>query len=127
MRLRALFVLAVAASAVCLAGCGTGRDTSDESTAKAEQLVSALHAKGLSPQVSVDDAESLYGTGAPLLCDRLTSPMRLPLDQSLGGPSWANAPEERVAETVEYSRVVVSVYCPDELDRFEDVVKEWEL
>ena len=62
--------LAAGATALLLlvAGCSDDSDDASEQ-ALAEQLVDAAHAAGVAPRLTVDVAESLYGTDAPAVCD----------------------------------------------------------
>src|SRR6187431_2433874 len=66
-RRRIATVVAIVALAGTLAGCGS--DESDVSEqALAEKLVAATQAAGVAPRLTVEAAESLYGTDAAAVC-----------------------------------------------------------
>ena len=73
------------AVAFAAAGCGS---TNNAEQQKAEQLVSAAHAAGVAPNLTVDVAAALYGSDAPTVCkvfeDGLTTAER---NDVLGNPS----------------------------------------
>ena len=82
-------VAAALALALAAAGCGsTNAAAGNAEQQKAEQLVSATHAAGVAPNLTVDVAKALYGRDAPTVCkvfrDGLTTAERNDL---LGNPS----------------------------------------
>ena len=66
-RRRLVAVVALSTIVALCAGCSSDDDASEQ--ALAEQLVAATQAAGVAPRLTVDLAESLYGTDAPAVCD----------------------------------------------------------
>jgi hypothetical protein len=111
--------------ALAAAGCGS-TSAADQAVEreKAEQLVSATQAAGVAPHLTVDLAEALYGTDAPTVCDvfegGLTTAERNDL---LGNPSGRRS-KTITTDAVEYGRIVVRTYCPDELANYNKVATD---
>lgn len=116
-------VLLVIAGAMLVASCSSTSDA-DAATEqqKAESLVQATQAAGVAPRLTVDIAESLYGTSAPAVCDVFDG--GLSTSESLillGNP--ANGRRKTITtNAVTYAQLVVETYCPDELGDFNDAV-----
>jgi hypothetical protein len=114
------------AFALLAGGCGgfshAGQGSAEQE--KAQQLVSAAHASGLAPHMTVDIAEALYGEDAASVCDvfegGLTTSERNDL---LGNPANRRA-KTITTNAIDYGRLVVKTYCPDELSRFNSIVSD---
>jgi len=108
------------------AGCGgfsnAGAGSAEQE--KAQQLVSSAHAAGLAPHLTVEVAEALYGKDAAGVCDvfegGLTTSERNDL---LGNPAGKRA-KTITTDAIDYGRLVVKTYCPDELTRYDNIVKD---
>ena len=116
-----LVLAASLAVAFAAAGCGF---TNNAEQQKAEQLVSAAHAAGVAPHLTVGVATALYGSDAPTVCkvfeDGLTTAER---NDVLGNPS-GRRPKTISSDAVTYGRAVVQTYCPAELAHYDNVVSE---
>jgi len=110
-------VLALAAISIGVAGCGA--DTSSLSQQRAEQLVSEAHAAGVGQNVTVENAEALYGTSAAAVCDVFNGSGD---ELNLPGNPAGRYRKAITTDAVEYTRLVVKVYCPERLPRFEALV-----
>jgi hypothetical protein len=123
-RARAVF-LVTAALLVLPSACSSTSD-SDEATeqALAEQLVDATHAAGVAPRLTVDVAESLYGTEAPAICDAFDGGLSTAEQNLLLGNPAHGRRKTITDEAVTYGRLVVETYCPDNLDEYDDVVAD---
>ena len=98
----------------------------DEATeqARAEQLVDAAHSAGVAPRLTVDVAESLYGTDAPAVCDAFDGGLST-AEQNLILGNPAHGRRKTITDNaVTYGRLVVETYCPDNLDEYDDVVAD---
>jgi len=118
--------LALALSLLVLAGIasGCGADRGPLAEQRAEELVAAAEAAGVAANVTVENAEALYGTSATEVCDVFAGSGDEPnLPGNPAGRHW----QVFTTETVEYTRLVIKTYCPDRLEKFEDVVDELEI
>jgi len=116
-------VLALALlAALAIGGCGA--DTSPLAKHRAEELVAATEAAGVAQNLTVENAEALYGRSADSVCEVFNGS-----DDELNLPGNPAGNHYRVftEEAVEYTRLVVKTYCPDRLDNFEDAVDELEI
>ena len=116
--------LAVTALLV-LSGCSSTSDE-DEATEKerAEQLVDAVHAAGLAPRLTVDVAESMYGTDAPAMCDVYDDGLSTAEKNVILGNPAQGRRKTITDDAVAYGAIVVQTYCPDSLDEYEDAVAD---
>ena len=116
-----LVLAASLAVAFAAAGCGS---TDNAEQQKAEQLVSAAHAAGVAPNLTVGVATALYGSDAPTVCkvfqDGLTTAER----NDVLGNSSGRRPKTISSDAVTYGRVVVQTYCPAELSHYDDAVTD---
>ena len=103
-------------------GCSSTADGGQaEQTSRAQSLVAAADAAGLAPGLTVDAAESLYGTDAPQICGVLDDGVQSA--QSL----ISSVPVGRrtklfTTNAVAYERLVVGTYCPEQLPTFDALV-----
>ncbi len=67
VRRRVVALVAIVALAGLTAGCGSDESDASEQ-ALAEKLVAATQAAGVAPNLTVDAAESLYGSDARAVC-----------------------------------------------------------
>ena len=119
----AAFAAALALT-VAAAGCGSSDASAGTAGQKAQQLVSAAHAAGVAPNLTVDTAAALYGGDAPTVCkvfkDGLTTAER---NDVLGNPS-GRRPKAITSDAVSYGRVVVQTYCPGALPHYDAAVND---
>ena len=120
-------LLAVAAAALLLltTACGSTSDADEaKEQALAEQLVDAAHSAGVAPRLTVDVAESFYGTKAPAVCDAFDGGLSTAeKNLILGNPAHGRR-KTITDDAVTYGRVVVETYCPDKLDHYNDAVDD---
>lgn len=108
--------------ALLLTGCSsTG---SHEERAKAEKLVKATESAGVAPGLTVDTAEALYGDSAAPVCDALDGGVGNVEQLLLTGNVTGRRDKVITEDAVTYGRLVVQVYCPDELDTYDDLVDD---
>jgi hypothetical protein len=117
---------AVGVSAMVLvAGCSsTGAKEQATEEANAKSLVSAAHAAGVAPHLTVGVAESLYGTSAGQICDVLKGGISSAESLLLSGNSAGRRGKLVTTDAVTYERLVVKTYCPDELKTYDDFVAD---
>jgi len=113
------------ACVLAVAGCGSSSAPSDSLEAqRAQKLVASTEAAGVAPYLSVEVAESLYGTSAPGVCkvfkDGLTTAER----NDLLGNNSGRRPKSVTTNAVTYGRLVVETYCPQQLARYDAAVKD---
>jgi hypothetical protein len=126
MDLRTAGLRAAAVSALVLvAGCSsTGAEEQATEKANAESLVSAAHAAGVAPDLTVGVAESLYGTSAPQICDVLKDGISSAESLLLTGNPSGRRGKLITTDTVTFERLVVKTYCSDELKAYDDLVAD---
>lgn len=103
------------ALAVVLSGCSDASDDPDAS-AKADQLVSALEASGVT--MPKDSAIALFGTEGGHLCVGATRGEDF-VDTALVSHRFALRKTKVSTADVAFDRAVITVYCPDELPAFD--------
>lgn len=122
--LRGLLATALAVVLV-VAGCSSTSEADQAAeTDKAEQLVAATQAAGVAPRLTVEVAESLYGTDATSVCDLLDDGLSNAAGIVILGNPAQGRRKTITDHAVEYGRLVVQTYCPDELDRYDGVVDD---
>ena len=116
------------AAALLLLAPSACSSTSDADEAKeqelAEQLVDAAHAAGVASRLTVDVAESLYGTDASSICDTFEDGLSTAEQNLLLGNPAHGRRKTITDDAVTYGRLVVETYCPDNLDEYDDVVDD---
>jgi len=113
------FTLVVLTAALVASGCGA--DNSPLARERAEKLVDETQKAGVGQNVTVENAEALYGTSASQVCDLFKgSGDQLNFLGNAPGRRWSVI----TSDAVEYSRLVVEAYCPDNLARFDSVVDQ---
>jgi hypothetical protein len=115
----------VACALVLVAGCSS-TSAKEQATEKADaqKLVSAAHKAGVATDLTVDVAESLYGTSAPQICDVLEDGVSSAESLLLSGNPSGRREKLVTTDAVTYERLVVQTYCPDELSTYEDLVAD---
>ena len=107
------------------AGCSsTGAKEQATEEANAKSLVSAAHAAGVAPDLTVGVAESLYGTSAPQICDVLKDGISSAESLLLTGNPSGRRGKLITTDAVTFERLVVKTYCPDELKAYDDLVAD---
>ena len=110
---------------VLTVGCSsTGAEETATEQANAKTLVSAAHAAGVAPGLTVEVAESLYGTSAPQICDVLKDGVSSAESLLLSGNPSGRREKLVTTDAVTYERLVVKTYCPDELSTYDDLVAD---
>lgn len=123
---RVRYGLLVVALGLLAAGCGSFSNAGEGSAEqqKAQELVSSAHAAGVAPHLTVEVAEALYGNDAAGVCKAfeggLTTSER---NDVLGNPA-NRRPKTITTDAITYGRLVVKTYCPDELSRYDAIVKD---
>ena len=88
------------------------------------KLVSAAHQAGVAPDLTVEVAESLYGTSAPQICDVLEDGVSSAESLILNGNPSGRREKLITTDAITYERLVVKTYCPDELSTFDDLAAD---
>jgi|SRR6478609_1098738 len=123
-RRRARVIVAVAIVSTVIAGCGSDDDGSSEEATLAQQLVDATTAAGVAPRLTVDVAESLYGTDAPAVCDAFAGGLSTSgANLILGNPGHGRR-KTITDDAIEYGRLVVQTYCPQYSTDYDDAVND---
>ena len=114
-----------AAALLVVSGCSSESDA-DEATEQelAEQFVSAAHQAGLAPRLTVDVAESMYGSDAAAVCDVFDGGVSTAEQNLLLGNPAHGRRKTITDDAVAYGAIVVQTYCPDNLDEYEDAVAD---
>ena len=86
--------------------------------------MSAAHSAGVAPGLTVEVAESLYGTSAPQICDVLKDGVSSAESLLLSGNPSGRREKLVTTDAVTYERLVVKTYCPDELSTYDDLVAD---
>jgi len=118
-------VAVVVSALVLVAGCSsTGAKEQAAEKADATKLVSAAHKAGVAQDLTVEVAESLYGTSAPQICDVLEDGVSSAESLILNGNPSGRREKLITTDAITYERLVVKTYCPDELSTFEDLTAD---
>jgi hypothetical protein len=108
-----------------VAACSsTGAEEQATAQADAKTLVSAAHAAGVAPGLTVAVAESLYGTSASQICDVLKDGVSSAETLLLSGNPSGRREKLVTTDAVTYERLVVKTYCADELSTYDDLVAD---
>jgi len=107
---------------VLVAACGSSGTAKEQ--ADARSLVSAAHSAGVAPRLTVEVAESLYGTSAPQICDVLQGGIGTAESLLLAGNPSDRRAKLVTRDAVTYERLVVQTYCPDQLSTYDDLVSD---
>ncbi|WP_262848186.1 hypothetical protein [Mumia quercus] len=113
----ALLVAVVGLSAAC------GSSDSDSAEALASDFTRAAVDSGVAPEMTTELAKSLYGDDGGSVCAALDEQ---PDDVALPW-AWTRVtamPDEHVQDLVDYDRVVVDVYCPDEKETLDALLDD---
>lgn len=118
--------LLLLALGLLLSGCGGSSSSADKATEqqRAQQLVDAAHASGIAPHLTVEVAEALYGKDAPAVCDVFESGLTTAERNDLLGNPANRRTKTITTNAIDYGRLVVKAYCPDELDRYNSIVED---
>ena len=115
----------IVSALVLLAGCSsTGAEEHAKEKSQAEALVSAAHTAGVAPGLTVEVAESLYGTTAPQICDVLDGGVSSAESMLLTGNPAGRREKLITTDAVTYERLVVQTYCPKDLTTYDDLVAD---
>lgn len=110
----------VLALGVALSGCGHTSD-SELARQRADELVAKTQANGSAPGLTAETARNLYGEDAHSVC----APLRHdPIEVVTWARVTRHVPREQVRDLVAYDRAVVEVYCPDELQRYDELLDD---
>lgn len=121
-RRRRLFAVVVVLAGIS-AGCGSDESEASEQ-ALAEQLVAATRAAGVAPRLTVDAAESLYGTDAAAVCKAFDGELSTSAKNQLLGRFGLSRRKTITDHAVTYGGLVVDTYCPQFRDRYDEVVAD---
>lgn len=118
--------VAISSVVVLLAVSCSSTSDDDEATEQqlAEQLVAATEQAGVAPNLTVDVAESLYGTDASTVCDAFDGGTSTSADLILRGNLAQGRRKAITDDAVTYAGLVIQTYCPDVLSDFNDVVAD---
>ncbi len=83
--------------------------------------MSAAHSAGVASGLTVEVAESLYGTSAPQLCDLLQDGVSSAESLLAKGNPSGRRSKIITTDAITYERLVVQTYCPDRLSTFDDL------
>ncbi|MEV7570104.1 hypothetical protein [Streptomyces tanashiensis] len=103
-----------------------GVTTSNKSAAKANQLQEELVRAGY-PSPDTDTVEQLLGTDGGPVCEDPGSALNTALwkiQQSNGAAGPGMRPVITDTKAVEVERIILQVYCPDELEDFQDSLND---
>lgn len=84
--------------------------------------MSAAQSAGVAPRLTVDVAESLYGSSAPQICGVLDGGVSSAESLLLTGNPTGRREKIITADAITYERLVVQTYCPDQLKTFDGFV-----
>ena len=119
MRRRRVPWLVVAA--VIVVGAASCSEQEATATARADELVAEARSTGVAPDLDAEVAISLYGDDAPTVCGPLE-------DDPVNITTWSRVnrgmPDTLVDELIRFDRLVIDVYCPDQHDRFDELLDE---
>jgi hypothetical protein len=113
---------AVLAAVALLSACGSARAQERQAAAHAEQLVSSAQAAGVAPGLTVDVAESLYGSSAPQVCDALDGGVSSAESMLLTLNPAGRRPKVISTDAVTYGGLVVQTYCPQDSATYDELV-----
>jgi hypothetical protein len=116
-------VMIGALAALAIGGAGCGATDSRSANAKADALVRAARARDLAPNLTNEVARTLYGNDGGRVCGTLVHDKQ-PTLLGLGRTRVLAQPEEHSDDLVAYDRLVVGVYCRDELGRFDEIIDQ---
>ena len=69
-------------------------------------------------------AEALYGKDAPSVCDVFEDGLTTAERNDLLGNPANRRPKTITTNAIDYGRLVVKTYCPDELSHFNSIVND---
>jgi hypothetical protein len=111
----------VLAAVALLSACGSAT-SEGQSAARAQQLVSSAQAAGVAPGLTVDVAESLYGSSAPQVCDALDGGVSSAESMLLTLNPAGRRPKVISTDAVTYGGLVVQTYCPQDSATYDELV-----
>jgi hypothetical protein len=122
-RRRIATIVAIVALAGMSAGCGSDESDASEQ-ALAEKLVAATQAAGVAPRLTVETAESLYGTDAAAVCKAFDGELSTSAKNQLLGRFGLSRRKTITDQAVTYGGAVVDTYCPEFRSRYDEVVAD---
>jgi hypothetical protein len=123
VRRRVVALVAIVALAGLTAGCGSDESDASEQ-ALAEKLVAATQAAGVAPNLTVDAAESLYGSDAPAVCKAFDGDLSTSAKNQLLGRFGLGRRKTITDQAVTYGGLVVDTYCPEFRENYDAVVAD---
>ena len=78
----------------------------------------------MAPRLTVEVAESLYGTDAPGVCDVFDDGLSTAEQNVILGNPGHGRRKTITDDAVTYGRLVVETYCPDSLDEYDEAVAD---
>ncbi|MFF9068286.1 hypothetical protein ACF09E_23340 [Streptomyces sp. NPDC014891] len=100
--------------------------TNNETASKARQLQEALVKAGY-PSPDTDTVERVLGTDGGPVCDDPDNALKTALwkiQQANGATGPGMRPVITDSKAVQAERIVLQVYCPDQVDEFDDTVDD---
>ncbi|GAA3089395.1 hypothetical protein GCM10017562_70050 [Streptomyces roseofulvus] len=98
-----------------------------ETSQKAQQLSEQLVKAGY-PAPDLETAERLLGTDGGPVCENPGNALKKALYRlqqlTTGAPGPGNRPVIADSKAVDVERIVLQVYCPDEVDEFDEAVED---
>lgn len=116
--------VAVIGTATLAVGCSASDGSQSDARANAEALVSAAQSAGVTPRLTPQVAESLYGDSAPQLCDALDDGVSTTEQVLLAGNPAGRREKLITTDAITYGGLVVKTYCPDNSTAFNDLVAD---
>jgi hypothetical protein len=123
IRRQIIVIVAMVALVWATAGCGSDENEASEQ-ALAEKLVAATQAAGVAPRLTVDTAESLYGTDAEAVCKAFDGELSTSAKNQLLGRFGLNRRKTITDHAVTYGGLVIDTYCPEARPRYDEVVTD---
>lgn len=121
---------AVIVAVACMVGAAcSGTDDADAAQEQelAEQLVLETQQAGVAPRLTVDVAESLYGTDAPAVCAAFEGGTTTVGDLVSRGNLAHGRRKTITDDAVTYTGLVIKTYCPEVMGDFADAVGDLDL
>lgn len=127
---RTTCVSAVFVAVSCVAGIACSSTSDDDIATQqrlAEQLIGATKQAGVAPRLTVDVAESLYGTDARAVCAAFDGGTSTVGDHILLGNLAQGRRKTITDDAASYAGLVIQIYCPEVLSHFAEVVADLDL
>jgi hypothetical protein len=109
---------------LCMGVTACAAEDNDEANVKADALVLAARSDGLAPELTNEIARTLYGDDGGQVCGALKRDWQPTLIGQGHMRKLTSQPDEHADELLAYDQLVVEIYCPDQLPRFEEVLDQ---